>query len=99
MTDTFQVKCVNKSDRSDPHESILNIGGFDNGKAWKISIDTAIRGIESKKWSFYVSAGTHSVWVVVADYNGSKYLKSQTDDLFPDSLAGLPECSLIQGAR
>jgi hypothetical protein len=93
MTDTFQVKCINKSDRLNPYERIRNIGGFDNGKAWKISEETAIQGIESGKWRFYVSVGTHSVWVIVAVHNGRKYLRTQADGYSPDNLLSLRECT------
>jgi hypothetical protein len=92
VTDTFQVKCINKRDRTNPHERILNIGGFDNAQRWKISEDSAIQGIESGKWKFYVHVGTHSVWVVIALHNGRKYLKTQPDGYSPDNLLSLPEC-------
>lgn len=92
MTDTFQIKCINKIDRMNPHERIQNVGGFDNGKPWKISEATAIDGIETGKWKFYVSVGTHSVWVVIANHNGRKYLKTQADGYAPDNLLRLPEC-------
>jgi len=93
MADTFQIKCINKrGDHCNPHERIENVGGFDNGEAWKISESTAIQGIETGKWKFYVSVGSHSVWVIIATHNGRKYLKTEPDGNHPDNLLSLPEC-------
>ena len=92
MTDTFQITCVNKSQRTNPHERITNVGGFANGQAWKIAEELAIQGIESGKWKFYTSVGGHSVWVVVATHLGRKYLKTQNDAFAPDNLLKLSEC-------
>jgi hypothetical protein len=92
MTDIFQIRCISKRERSNPHERIQNVGGNDNGTAWKITQETAIQGIESGKWKFYVSVGTHSVWVVIATHKGHKYLKTQSDGYSPDNLLSLPEC-------
>jgi hypothetical protein len=92
MTDIFQIKCIKKRERQNPHERIQNVGGIDNGRAWKITEETAIQGMESGKWKFYVSAGTRSVWVVVATHNGRKYLKTEPDAYSPDNLLSLPEC-------
>jgi len=92
MTDIFQIKCVRKRDSVHPHERIQNVGGFDNGRPWKITQETAIQGIESGKWKFYASGSAGSVWVVIATFNGRKYLKTQSDVESPDTLLRLPEC-------
>lgn len=93
MAESYQVKCINKTDRFNPHERIKNIGGFDNGKAWKLTQEEGIQGIESGKWSFFVSVAGKSVWVVVAKSQyGHKYLKTEADGEQPDNLLSLPEC-------
>lgn len=81
MATRHQVRCINKSDRQNPHERIINIGGTNNdGTAWKISQEKAIEGIESDKWAFFVSVNNQPVDVIVATSRyGNKYLKTTAD--------------------
>lgn len=93
MADTHQITCVNKSDRFNPHERILFVGGVTGSTRWKISQQDAIDGIESGKWALWVSAGGKSVWVIVAvSRYGNKYIKTESDGDQPDNLLSLPEC-------
>ena len=94
MADSIQIQCINKSNRYNPHERIINVGGVNtNGTRWKMSQQAAIESIESGKWKFYVSVGGQSVWVIVAvSAQGHKYLKTQNDGEHPNNLLSLPEC-------
>jgi len=94
LAESHQITCINKSDRFNPHERILSIGGRNtDGAAWKLSQVEAISGIESGKWNFWVHAGGRSVWVIVATSRfGNKYLKTEADGEQPDNLLSLPEC-------
>jgi hypothetical protein len=94
MADSVQIRCINKSDRPNPHERILNIGGVNpDGQRWKLTQQQAIDGIEQARWRFYVSAGGSTVWVVVAvSRYGNKYIKTTADGEQPDNLLSLPEC-------
>lgn len=89
-----EIRCINKTNRSDPHERIQNIGGVNgDGTRWKLSVAKAIEGIASGKWRFYVKAGGKTAWVIVATHNGRKYLKTEADGIHPNNLLALPECS------
>ena len=93
MAKTARIRCVNKSDRFNPHERIINVGGINpDGARWKQSQETTIREIESGEWAFYVNEGGKTVWVIVATHNGRKYIKTEADGVFPDNLLALPEC-------
>jgi len=91
----LQIDCINKTDRYNPHERILNIGGFNPGAAtrWKITQPQAIAYIESREHSFYTLVGGLRANVIIATHNGNKYIKTENDDLQPNNLLSLPECS------
>lgn len=60
MADKHEVLCVKKSDRYNPHERITHIGGRNgDGTRWQLSQQGAITGIESSKWTFYVTLFLH----------------------------------------
>jgi hypothetical protein len=43
----YQIQCINKSDRMNPHERIRNVGGVNGGQRWRITQQEAITGIET----------------------------------------------------
>jgi hypothetical protein len=96
MASLHEIRCINKSDRTNIHERIMNIGGInENGGRWKISQSEAILAIESNKWNFYVGQGSDRVNVVVAISSaGYKYLKTANDSTTSNNLLSLPECPL-----
>lgn len=96
MADRFEILCISKSDRMNPHERILSVGGKNpDGSKWKISQVLAIKHIESGKYEFYVTrAGkTANVVVAISPY-GNKYIKTVADGAQPDNLLSLPECPI-----
>ena len=94
MASKHEVKCINKSDRYNPHERIINIGGVNpNGTRWKLSQQAAIEGIERGEWSFYVTRDGKTVDVIVAvSQHGTKYIKTEADGEQPNNLLSLPKC-------
>jgi hypothetical protein len=94
MATRIEIRCINKTDRYNPHERISHVGGVNvDGTRWKVTEDEAIAGIESGKWAFYVSQQGRTVDVVVAvSAHGHKYLKTVADSVQPDNLLSLPEC-------
>jgi Protein of unknown function (DUF3892) len=90
MTDTWQITCINKTHRHDPHERIQAAGGSDGG-GWTLTVDQIISLIRQGK-RFWVSVGGKSVWVVIAKHNGHDYIKTEPDREQQNNLLSLPEC-------
>lgn len=93
MAKRARIRCINKTDRLNPHERIRNVGGINSDNSrWKVSQQQTIEKIESGECEFYVSEGGHTVDVIVATHKGNKYIKTTADGLHPDNLLALPEC-------
>jgi hypothetical protein len=88
-----EIKCINKTDRYNPHERIKSVGGVNpDGKRWKLSQPEAVAGIDNGTYSFWTQGGGKTVDVIVAVHNGNRYLKTKNDGSQPDNLLSLPEC-------
>ena len=94
MSARHEVRCINKTDRHNPHERISHIGGVNSDNTrWKVTQERGIQGIESREWEFYVTQRGRTVDVVVAvSHYDHKYLKTVADGEQPDNLLSLPEC-------
>lgn len=93
MAHEAEIKCINKDDRYNPYQRIINVGGFTD-RCWTISQQDAIGMIERGEWRFHVGSTILSraeVIVAVSPY-GNKYLKTVADDWEPNNLLNLPEC-------
>ncbi|HTS19583.1 MAG TPA: DUF3892 domain-containing protein [Verrucomicrobiae bacterium] len=94
MATRHRIRCINKSERTNPHERILFVGGINSDDTrWKISQQAAVEGIDSGKWEFYVNVDGEAVEVIVAESRyGHRYIKTVPDGEQPDNLLSLPEC-------
>lgn len=94
MPSRHQIRCITKSNSSEAHKRITHIGGRnDNGEQWKLTEQEAIAGIESGKWTFFVSVGGNATNVIIASRDGKKYLKTVADGEQPNNLLSLPTCT------
>jgi uncharacterized protein DUF3892 len=95
VAQAIQIRCINKSDRYNPHERIRSVGGTNaDGTRWKLSEADAITGIEQGRYSFYVErpVGDRVGVIIARSAQGNKYLKTQADGEHPNNLLSLPEC-------
>ena len=93
MSTTVEISFINKSDRFNPYERILNVGGVHaDGTRWKLSQTEAIHSIVQDTYSFYVRQGGKILYVFIASQSGWEYLKTTTDGEQLDALLSLPEC-------
>lgn len=93
MASNARIRCINKTQRSNPHERISHVGGVNpDGGRWKQTQQKVIAEIESGNWNYFVSVDGETVYVIVAKHNGNKYIKTEPDGLHPDNLLALPEC-------
>ena len=94
MASRHQVLCVTKSDRTNIHERITNIGGKNGDNTrWRVTQESAIEKIENGTWEFFVSRGGKTANVIVStSAQNNKYLKTENDGALPDNLLSLPEC-------
>jgi hypothetical protein len=94
MATLREIRCINKSDRYNAHERIINIGGLNYDQTtWKISVSEAIKGIKNGTWEFYVNRAGLRVNVIIAKTSeGNEYLKTQSDSIETNNLLELPEC-------
>ena len=91
MPTRLEIRCINKTNRTDPHDRIRNVGGGPG--SWKQSQEQTIKEIEDGIYAYYVSRGGNTVDAVVAvSRYGNKYIKTTADGEQPDNLLALPEC-------
>ena len=92
----YRIDCINKPNRSSPHEHITHVGGPkpDGSGRWKETVPNVVRMIEQKTHRFFTSEGgvTASVGVRTSAA-GNKFLQTYADGVWKDNLLALKECS------
>jgi Protein of unknown function (DUF3892) len=95
MASQHQILCITKSNRQSTHERITHIGGVNaDGSSWRLTQQTAIDGIVSGQWTFFVSSYGQTVNVIVSISRlNNRYLTTERDGESQNNLLSLPECS------
>jgi hypothetical protein len=90
----YEVRCVRKTDRYNPHERIHGVGGLNpEGTRWYATQGQMIVWIETGQYDFLVRVDHREVRVIVAvSRYGYKYIKTEPDGEQPNNLLSLPEC-------
>ena len=83
-----QITCIDKTDRTSPHERIHSVGG----PGWSKPTDEVIRLIDRRTDTFWVSVNGWRVSVVTDTHNGRKYIRTERDDHRQNNLLALPPC-------
>lgn len=84
----WQITCINKTDRTGPHERIRRVGGL----GWRKSTDEVIRLINAGTDTFWVSVAGNRADMVVDTHNGIEYIRTRPDDSRQNNLLALPDC-------
>ena len=90
----FEVTCVNKPDRSSPHEHITHIGN--TSANWRLTREEAILRIDAKREAFYTvdrTTGNRMYVGVVREAGKVPFLRTHADGKWNDNLLALTECS------
>src|SRR4051812_6462994 len=92
---SLHVRCVQRSDSTDPHARILSVGGRGPyGEPFRYTHEEAVEGIRHGRFSMYFdhSNGHDTPIVVARGIFSHYYLKGEGDLDQPDELLALPEC-------
>jgi hypothetical protein len=92
--DVYDITCINKQPRNDPHHRVTHVGGWrpTTGR-WRMAEDEAIQAIRRGS-RFTATGGGRTVEVEVAHHEGRPYLRTRPDGTTLDNLLSLPECPL-----
>ena len=94
MAQEVQIQCVVQDTKKDEDRRIDYVGGIHGGSRWKLSIDDAIKGVESGTYAFFTMANNVKATVFVAKHptSGRKYLTTSPDGRKANNLLSLPSC-------
>lgn len=93
MAIEVKISCVTP-DGADQDYRLDGVGGFHDGKQWKLTIDAAIQGIKDGKWKFHTGDTllTRANVVIKVSAAGREYLTTEPDNSTGNNLSNLPKC-------
>jgi hypothetical protein len=83
-----QITCINKPDRTSPHEAISHVGNS-SGKWTRAQV---VAWIESNTHTFFTLVQGNRGDIGVVNGPNGKYLRTYADGKWNDNLLSLPEC-------
>jgi len=95
---TIRITCINKDggNHDNPHVAISHLGwiGDESGESGKSTRLEMYEWIKTQKGKAYVrGANGSTAWVGTAETeNGTKYVRTYSDNTWTDNLLALPEC-------
>jgi hypothetical protein len=90
----YNITCINKEPRFDPHHRVTHVGGVGAQGRWRMTVDEAIRMLDSGT-RFTATGGGRTVDVEKAiSPAGRPYLRTKPDGTTLDNLLSLAECPL-----
>jgi hypothetical protein len=90
MPHSWQISCIKRTGRDDPHLCIRSVGGPE-GSGWQLTLQGVLNHLRDGN-HFWVSVGGERVDVIVAIHEGQPYIKTTADGVQPDTLLALPDC-------
>ncbi len=90
----YRISCINKTNRSNPHERIHSVGGIhSDGAEWRLTQQEVVALIDGLRAEFYVLVSGRHVNVVTAEGpSGLRYIHTVADTQLSNNLLSLPEC-------
>lgn len=95
---TIRITCINKDggNHNNPHAAISHLGwtrdeSGESGKSTRLQIYDWIKNQKGK--AYVRDANGNTSWVGTAETeNGTKYVRTYSDNTWTDNLLALPEC-------
>jgi hypothetical protein len=92
----FQITCINKQPRNNPHEGITHLGGPAAG-GWTRTREQIIKNIEAGE-VYFTEVNGRRAYVGIVDGPNGKYLRTHADGYWNDNLLALNECAWPRAA-
>jgi hypothetical protein len=92
MPVVLKVAWVDQSDEPDVYKRIRQIGGVSGKLQWKHAYSQAIESTDQGQFQYFVEHDSRMLRLEIGEApDGSKFLKTPTDTVWPELLLSLPQ--------